>query len=530
MKKITISIIFLLVSIMLFAQSNRSNLRENISKYTQLLYLIDTYYLDTVKMEKLVDEAIFSTIKELDPHSAYITKEDVKAMSEPLEGEFEGIGIEFAIINDTLTVQATISGGPSETVGLLAGDKILAVDNEEIAGKSITNDKVFKLLRGAKGTKVALDVLREGANLEFVVVRDKIPLYSVDAAYFIQGGIYYIKLSRFAMSSGEEIAKALLSAEKPIQGVVLDLRGNAGGYLHTAIEIADQFLKKDQLIVYTEGRNIYPLRESATGKGFYQDNPLVVLIDENSASSSEIVAGAIQDWDRGILIGRRSFGKGLVQRQMELPDGSMVRLTVARYHTPSDRVIQMPYQKGDAKDYYLNHYKRYENGEMYSRDSIHFADSLKYKTLDKGRVVYGGGGIMPDIFVPSDTTSFSDFYANLLRKGVIISFINDYADKNRKNLSTNYVNIDKFVAKFEISDKMFISMIEYAKTKGIEPKGGEIEKSKSDMKLYMKALLSRHIFDSDTYYKVMNSDKNDMLNKAIDVINNWDKYSKEIYD
>ena len=487
--------------------AQKSGMSRAAEKYSQVLYLIDRLYLEDVDFEKLVGEALVATMGELDPHSSYISAEDAKAMNEPLQGEFEGIGIEFAIIEDTLTVQATVAGGPSEKVGLLAGDKIIRVDTSFIAGVGLAIEDVHGYLRGKKGTKVEMDVLRRGVTdtLDFTIVRDKIPLNSLDAAYEVEDGILYMKLSRFALASAEEIHDAMKSFDGEIKGVILDLRGNSGGFLPTAIDIADEFLEKDDLIVYTEGRRIPRMEEYARGNGLYRHGPLVVMIDENSASASEIVSGAVQDHDRGIIVGRRSFGKGLVQQAIPMEDGSEIRLTIARYHTPSGRVIQSPYENGKADEYYEDFYERYMRGESFSRDSIHFPDSLRFKTLRLGRTVYGGGGIMPDVFVPQDTTAYSDYYASLLRQGLVMEYMNGLCDRHRAEWAARYRNFDRFNEHFEITDGMIDSLVALAGERGIAPDPEGLARSREDLSVYMKALAASSIFSRDCFYRIMNA-------------------------
>lgn len=517
MKKITLVLLILLSGFSLSAQSVK--LQRALNKLNQVLYLIDVLYVDTVNISKITEQALISAVAELDPHSSYISAEDVKAMNEPLVGNFEGIGIEFAIIKDTLTVQATIAGGPSEKVGLRAGDKILKVAGENVAGISLTNNKVYDFLRGSKGTKAELEILRRGVSepLHFSVVRDKIPINSVDAAYEPEDGILYIKLSRFAAPSHSEIVEAFSKATKPLKGVIMDLRSNSGGYLPTAISIANEFLQAGDLIVYTDGRAMPRMQENADGSGLYTRGPLVVMIDENSASASEILAGAIQDQDRGIIVGRRSFGKGLVQNAIPLDDGSELRLTVARYHTPSGRVIQSPYQEGNSEQYYKDFYERFLRGESFAKDSIHMPDSLKYRTLKQGRIVYGGGGIIPDVFVPTDTLSYTDYYASLLRQGVVIEYVNSECDRNREQWKRAYPSFDQFDAKFVVSSELMDGLVALAEEKGINPAPEQLEKSRIEIENYMKALIASSLYDRGAFYRVLN-DSSPELDAAMEAL------------
>ena len=528
-----------------FVDPKEEEVEKSVAKVGQTLYNINKFYLDTMNFSAVSEDLVKALIEKLDPHSAYISAKDVKAMNEPLEGNFDGIGVEFALINDTLTIQATVPGGPSEKVGIKAGDKIVKVDDEVIAGTGLTIERVHKYLRGPKGTKVKVGVVRKGASagsaggenatgpaiLDFVITRDKIPLNSVDAAYEIEPGIIYIKLSRFAATSYQEIMKAVLSMKNDKKGVILDLRGNGGGYLVAALQIANEFLDGGQLMLYTEGRSVRRMNEYANGRGLLKNLPVAVLIDENSASASEIVSGAIQDWDRGTIIGRRSFGKGLVQQQFDLFDGSQLRLTVARYHTPSGRVIQSPYEQGKAEDYYKAFYERYAKGETFNKDSIQFPDSLKYTTLRLGRTVYGGGGIMPDIFIPADTSHYTPFFGEIVRKGLLSDFVNSYVDNNREQLTRKYKTADDFVSNFEVTPKLFNEFLALCKTKGVEPAAqsssdsGEVPNVSStandnagmtaaevlaisgpELKKYIKAYTLRALFDFNQYIKYLNQD------------------------
>lgn len=495
-------------------------LEEAVGKVGQTLFNINKYYLDTVNFKGISEELVKSVIAKLDPHSSYISAEDVKAMNEPLEGNFDGIGVEFALINDTLTIQATVPGGPSEKVGIKAGDKIVKVDGEIIAGTGLTIERVHKYLRGPKGTKVTVGVVRKGSdaqNIDFVITRDKIPLNSVDAAYEIEPGILYIKLSRFAATSYQEIMKFILTHQGERNGLILDLRGNGGGYLLAALQIANEFLDQGQLMLYTEGRTVRRMSEYANGRGLLTDIPVVVLIDENSASASEIVSGAIQDWDRGTIVGRRSFGKGLVQQQFDLFDGSQLRLTVARYHTPSGRVIQSPYEQGKAEDYYKAFYDRYEKGETFSKDSIHFPDSLKFKTLRLGRTVYGGGGIMPDLFIPADTSHYTPFFGEIVRKGLLADFVNSYVDNNREQLQKRYKTSSQFIDSFDVTPKLFDQFLALCKSKGVEPVGQALEISGPELKKYIKAYIIRNLFDFNEYIRFLNTDDIE-VEKALEIV------------
>lgn len=502
-----------------FRDESEQKVAGEVSKIGQTLYNIDKYYLDTINFPNMTEEIVKMIIEKLDPHSAYISAKDVAAMNEPLVGNFNGIGVEFALINDTLTIQATVPGGPSEKVGIKAGDKIIAVDGETISGTNLTIERVHGYLRGPKGSKVAVSILRkgEGELLDFVITRDKIPLNSVDASYELEPGYIYVKLSRFAATSYQEIMKAILAIDGARKGIVLDLRGNGGGYLVAALQIANEFLGKGELLLYTEGRKVQRMSEYANGRGLLQNTPVVVLIDENSASASEIVSGALQDWDRGIIIGRRSFGKGLVQQQFNLLDGSQLRLTIARYHTPSGRVIQSPYEQGKAEDYYKAFYERYAKGETFSRDSIQLPDSLKYRTLRLGRTVYGGGGIMPDIFIPADTSHYTPFYGEIVRKGLITDFINSYVDNNRPQLARKYKSAEDFEKSFVVTDKFFNEFLAYCKEKGVEPKENEIEISGPELKKYLKGFVLRNLFDFNSYLRYLNRDDREIL-KALEVL------------
>ncbi|MGQ1909759.1 S41 family peptidase [Marinifilum sp. RC60d5] len=508
---------------------NAQSVKHQAVKYQNLLALIDAFYVDTVNVEKLTEDAIVKVLAELDPHSIYISKDEIKEMNEPLQGSFSGIGVQFNILRDTLMVVATIPGGPSEKVGVRAGDRIIKIDNENVASIGMKNTDVHKRLRGEKGSIVSIEVKRknEPELIEFIITRDKIPIHSLDAAYMLNKDVGYIKLNRFALTTADEFLKALLKlkADK-MKDLVLDLRGNGGGFMTAAIEIVDQFMEADKLIVYTKGLTT-PRRENiSTEKGNFKEGDIVVLLDEGSASASEIVSGAVQDWDRGVIIGRRTFGKGLVQRQFPLSDGSMIRLTTAHYYTPTGRCIQKPYENG-LEDYHLDIIKRYQSGEMISADSIQFADSLKYNTLMNKRVVYGGGGIMPDIFIPIDTTANYKYFNLLNRKNVIYPYVINYMDKNLDDLKKEYPEFEDFEKNFEVSDKMMSEIVALGEKEGIEKTEEEYNAVVDDIKLHVKALLARDLWDSSEYYKIVNKE-NDFMKKAIEVLKNKKLYNQEL--
>ncbi len=487
-------------------------------KMNAALDIISSRYVDPLTDDRLVDDAILGILKDLDPHSVYIPAKDLKDVNEPLRGDFEGIGIQFNILNDTIVVISPISGGPSERVGIQAGDKIIYADDEQVAGVGITNEGVIKRLRGDKGTTVKVKIKRQDVKglLDFTITRDKIPIFSMDASYMASPEIGYIKLNRFAATTVNEFRKALkeLKAEG-MQSLILDLRANGGGYLNEAIDLADEFLSDNKLIVYTEGKSS-PRREArSTSKGGFEHGKLVILTDEGSASASEIVSGAMQDWDRAVIIGRRTFGKGLVQRDFTLPDQSAIRLTIARYYTPTGRSIQKPYDKG-IEAYHKEIIERFESGEVIHPDSISFPDSLKYYTPNK-RVVYGGGGIMPDIYVPLDTQYNSSYYTKLLQKGILTQFALQYVEDHRKDLKKNYIGLEDFIQQFD-QEKVFKDLEVYAYSKGMDINSKGAQRSAPMIALQTKALIARNMWNTSAYFQIIN-EFNDAYKKAIDIIN-----------
>ncbi|MBN1416452.1 MAG: S41 family peptidase [Bacteroidales bacterium] len=504
---------------------NSQELYEQAFKFGKVLEWIDNYYVDTVSQERLVERAIIQLLKELDPHSSYLTKDEVDKMNEPLQGNFEGIGISFNILEDTIFVISPISGGPSERVGILAGDRIVKVDGNNVAGIGITNERVFELLRGKKGTRVNVTVLRRSMIqlLDFDIVRDKIPIFSIDASYKVDDKTGYIKINRFSLTTIDEFKTAVNSLKKDnVTDLILDLTGNGGGYLEIATELADQFLENGRLIVYTEGVN-NPKREYyATKEGEFEKGKLVVLIDEGSASASEIVSGAIQDWDRGIIIGRRSFGKGLVQRRCPLPDQSEIRLTIARYYTPTGRLIQKPYDKG-KDEYDMEISRRYNHGEFISSDSIQLPDSLKYYTLKNTRLVYGGGGIMPDLFVPMDTSYYSVYYRDLIRLGILNQFVLNYVDQHRNELLRRFPNIDDFKSKFAVDTKIMNSLIAYAKEQGLPEDPSQFAVSEKQIKTLTKGYIARDLWSSSEFFEIVN-EEDAKFRTALSILKNWDLY------
>lgn len=535
--KSTIIILSFLLPFSLLAQLNSkkdNNVKEldankTTRKISTLLYYINNYYVDTLDMGGIVETAIVQTLKELDPHSAYISAEDVERADEPLKGSFEGVGITFQLYKDTILVVSPIPGGPSDKVGIMAGDKILKVDGEIAYGEDITNKWVMEHLRGDKGTKVDVSIFRHGNNdlLDFEITRDKIPINSMDAAFMLDDNTGYIKLNRFSKTSLQEVNDAMVELKSQgLKNLVFDLRSNSGGYLGTAMSISDEFLPKDKLIVYTEGIHSPRQELVATENGEFENGKLIVLINEGSASAAEIVTGAVQDWDRGIVIGRRSFGKGLVQRPLQLPDKSVVRLTIARYYTPSGRCIQKPYDGGN-EEYYSDFKHRMEHGELIHPDSINFPDSLKYATHN-GRTVYGGGGIMPDIFVPLDSARYNELYSQFIRKGIFNSYVNDYLDKNRVELLNKYSDFDKYNDSFSLSDDDFSNFLNLAKEKDIDIEDPEITPNVDFIKLQIKALMARNLYETSDYFETLfPMDKE--IKKALEVINDTKRFNSLIF-
>lgn len=521
--KIFLALLFIVPAASVEAQQE---VQQNQLKFARLLRLVDGYYVDSTDVDALTEKAVVHLLSELDPHSTYISKEEVAKMNEPLKGNFEGIGISFNIYKDTLLVTTTIPGGPSEKVGLRAGDRIVEVDGKNIAGIGLKNSDVFDLLRGKKGTRVELKIERkaEPEPMAFTIIRDKIPIFSLDASYMLDNQTGYIKLNRFSATTTEEFVTALKKLkQEDMKNLVLDLRGNGGGYLKSAIELADQFLEDDKLVVYTDGRSDPKREYNASSKGLFEGGNLVVLVNEGSASASEIVSGAVQDWDRGVIIGRRSFGKGLVQKPFFLTDGSMVRLTTAHYYTPSGRCIQKPYEEG-VDEYRKDYFNRLSNGEMFNADSIHFDDALKHKTLVNGRSVYGGGGVMPDIFVPLDTSHHYRYVNQLRGKNVTYNFVLDYIDANRDELKSTYPNFEKFNKKFELSQADIDAIVAKGEAEGVEKNEESLNFAIDNLKQEVKALIARDLFSRNALFKVLNADDEAIL-KALEIIENQKKYN-----
>lgn len=479
---------------------------------------INNLYVDSVDEKKLVEDAIRGMLDKLDPHSSYSTPAEVKKMNEPLRGNFDGIGVQFNMMDDTLLVIQPTLKGPSEKAGIIAGDRIITVNDTTIAGVKMSTEDIMNRLRGPKGTKVKLGIKRTGIAelIYFTVTRDKIPVNSVDAAYMIRPKIGFIRIGNFGATTHKEFMKSMETLKSQgMKDLILDLQGNGGGYLMAAVDIANEFLRKDDLIVYTNGMRAPRMEYKARGDGNFKNGKIVVLVDEYSASAAEIVTGAIQDHDRGTVVGRRSFGKGLVQRPIDLPDGSMIRLTVAYYYTPAGRCIQKPFKKGANKDYAMDVYNRLKHGELTNADSIHFADSLKCYTLREHRVVYGGGGIMPDVFVPLDTTAYTKYHRELAAKTVIRDVTLKYVMNNRKQLQEQYDSFEKFKAGYVVPQTLIDKIISEGEKKKVKPKDDdELQKSLPKLSLQLKALVARDLWDMNEYFSVFNED-DDIVKKAL---------------
>lgn len=496
-------------------------------KLERTIQLIKSLYVDDVDSKKLAEAAIRAMLAELDPHSSYLNEEEVLAMNEPLQGNFNGIGISFNMLTDTLYVMEVISGGPSQKVGILPGDKIIQVNDTTIAGVKMGNQELVKRLRGPKGTVVNVKIQRRGVPglMEFSIVRDKIPITSIDASYMVTHNVGYIRLSRFGVTSGTEFKMAERELRsKGMKHLILDLTDNGGGILQTANEIADEFLGENKLIVYTEGKNQPRFTMNASGNDELKGGKLVVLVNGASASASEILAGAIQDWDRGVVVGRRTFGKGLVQRQLPLPDGTMIRLTVARYYTPTGRSIQKPYETGNIDAYNRDFVNRYNHGELFVADSIRFPDSLRYTTLVNKRTVYGGGGIMPDYFVPMDTTSGTMFHANLNAKGIINRAAISEVDIKREVLLQKYPDVLSFNKGYIISDEVVGRLKNIAKEENVEWNDDEFTTSRPLIFVQFKALMARDLFDSSAFFRIIN-EENDIFLEGLKIISDDNRYN-----
>lgn len=520
-------VVIMLSALLLFPTLSDAQFRINNGEDSPLRKLqfaevaISNLYVDSVDEGKLVEDAIRGMLDKLDPHSSYLTPKQVKEANEPLNGNFEGIGVQFNMMDDTLMVIQPVTKGPSEKVGIIAGDRIVSVNDTAIAGVNMSKEEIMKRLRGPKGTKVRLGVVRTGIKdkLLFTVVRDKIPVHSIDATYMIRPGIGYIRIGNFGAQTYDEFIESLNQLkEQGMKDLILDLQENGGGYLKAAVDIADEFLQKGDLIVYTEGRMTSRSEYRAHGHGKFSEGKVVVLVDSYTASAAEIVTGAIQDQDRGVVVGRRTFGKGLVQRPLDLPDGSMIRLTVSHYYTPSGRCIQKPYTKGAGKDYAMDVMNRLKSGELTNADSIHLADSLKFQTLRKHRTVYGGGGVMPDYYVPLDTTVYTRFHRELAAKGIVIQQNLRFVDNHRKELKKQWTSFDDFKQNYEVPQSLIDDLLAEGKKQKIEPKDeAELEKTLPYLRLQMKSLIARDIWDMSEYFSVFN-ESSAIVKKALEVI------------
>lgn len=488
---------------------------------------IAMYYVDTVNEDKLVEDAIRGMLNELDPHSSYSSAEETRELNEPLQGKFSGIGITFNMNQDTLYVIQTVAGGPSERVGILAGDRIIAVNDTVIAGVKMKNSNIMKRLRGKKGTDVEVKVLRRQSGqptdtINFKITRDDIPIHSVDAAYMVDESTGYIRINKFAVDTPAEFIEAFKKLKKEgLKSLILDLTDNGGGYLNAAVELVSELIEPGRMIVYTEGRatNRYEnYSNPKSKKPLFAKGRLVIMANQYSASASEITAGAIQDWDRGLIVGRRTYGKGLVQRPMPFPDGSMIRLTIAHYYTPTGRDIQRPYEKGDKKKYAQDIIDRLNSGELMHADSIHYIDSLKVETLINSRPIYGGGGISPDKFVALDTTEYTKYYRNVMAKGLFNRFAIDYVDANRKQVKKQFKNDTEFVEGFIVTDEMLQKLVDMANTEKVEFDERQFVKSKPLFAMILKALIGRDIYEDQTYFKVYNR-HDPIFNEALRLIN-----------
>lgn len=504
-----------------YSMNDRSRIPISVMRYDKVMEVIrfiEQDYVDTISSDQIREQAIAGMLESLDPHSQYISADELKEVNESLVGNFEGIGIEFRILEDTINVVHVIPGGPSEKTGLRSGDRIVWINDTLVAGISLSNRDVVRKLKGPRGTKVTVSISRTGVAplIDFTITRDIIPIYSVDVAYMVNDSIGYIKLSKFSATTPQELDDALEELkEQGSTKLILDLRGNVGGYLESAIKLADEFLSAQKLIVYTEGNNRPRQYAYATRSGKFEDQDITILIDEGSASASEILAGAIQDNDRGLIIGRRSFGKGLVQQQLELADGSAVRLTVARYFTPSGRCIQKPYSEG-GEAYHDDILQRLRNGELSNQDSIRFPDSLKYYT-PAGKVVYGGGGIMPDIYIPIDTGMIYRYYNNLVNKGLIYQFAYDYADKNRHELMQTYPSAGEFIESFRVDTWLMNELIAYGEANGVKKDPEGLRETRSVIESALKAYIGRNLHNNEAFYPIINRDDHAFL-KAVEAM------------
>lgn len=491
--------------------------------------VIERFYVDSVDAGNMVQDAIVAMLKTLDPHSSYSDPEETKELTTPLEGNFSGIGVQFNMLNDTLFVIQTTSGGPSEKVGILPGDRIVQAGDSVIAGRKLPNSRIIKILRGPKGSEVDLKVLRRGEAepIVFHVVRDDIPVYSVDAAYMADPTTGYIRVSRFGEETDKEFEAALEKLRKQgMQNLIVDLEDNGGGYLQAAHQLASHFLDKGDMVVYTDapkmGRTVYAVEKP----GNFNKGRLVIMANQYSASASEILSGAVQDNDRGLIVGRRTFGKGLVQRPFPFPDGSMIRLTVSRYYTPSGRSIQKPYAPGDEESYRKDMLHRYEAGEFSSADSIHLPDSLRFETLHNHRPVYGGGGIMPDLFVPIDTTAFTLYYRNLVAKGILNRFCITYVDRNRSQLNREYPDVDAFIAKFSVDSAMIDDIVKLGVADSVKLDSVQLERSRPMIETIVKGIIARDLFDTSAYFRVVNPQLSPVYREALGLINDERRYNR----